>query len=503
MKTLKSIFSIASVLLFCGTTFAEIIHVPGDQPTIQAGIDSAQIGDTVLVAPGTYYENLVIYKAISLLGEDRDSTVIDGSEGGDVVFIEANRVYITKFTIRSSLNNLGNKGIKIGFVDSCTIEFCKVHDNHYGLGLYGSCNNFITRCHFISNRNGIYFGESYAGPIRDNQDNLIQNNIFNGNTNCGILLVHTTDIHHQNNVISGNTISNNGTGISMIMSHENDISFNDIINNTGYGIELWMCMGGGQFNEFHHNNFYSNNGGLVQASDFGGGTDYWYSEESQEGNYWSDYTGTDNDGDGIGDDPYTIDGDESQDLYPLMEPLFAVLEGVVTNENSEPIAGVYVVASGTSIDDSTNLNGGYTLDSLGTGIYDVSFSHLGYSDTTILGVATTPGHISTLNVMMSVFTYINVEKKRIPNNFILSQNYPNPFNPTTAFQFGLPKPANVTLKVFNLLGQEVITLVDEHKSAGYHQARWDVPQSGIGSGVYFYRIQAGEFMKVKKCLLVK
>ncbi|MBL7075048.1 DUF1565 domain-containing protein [candidate division KSB1 bacterium] len=93
------------------------------------------------------------------------------------------------------------------------------------------------------------------------------------------------------------------------------------------------------------------------------------------------------------------------------------------------------------------------------------------------------------------------ESQIVPNKFVLYQNYPNPFNPITTFKYGLPKPSNVSLKIYNILGQEVTTLVDKHQIAGYHQARWDA--SGVGSGVYFYKITAGEYSAVKKCIILK
>ena len=89
----------------------------------------------------------------------------------------------------------------------------------------------------------------------------------------------------------------------------------------------------------------------------------------------------------------------------------------------------------------------------------------------------------------------------IPTAFRLDQNYPNPFNPITTIKYGLPQESNVTLKVFDILGREVSTLVNEHQDAGYHQIYWDA--SGYSSGIYFYQIQAGEFIDTKKLLLLK
>ncbi len=89
----------------------------------------------------------------------------------------------------------------------------------------------------------------------------------------------------------------------------------------------------------------------------------------------------------------------------------------------------------------------------------------------------------------------------LPTEFALAQNYPNPFNPTTKINFDVPRHAHVTLKIFNILGQEVETLVNEDMVAGRHFANWDA--SNYGSGIYFYRIEADSFVKTNKMMLLK
>jgi len=88
-----------------------------------------------------------------------------------------------------------------------------------------------------------------------------------------------------------------------------------------------------------------------------------------------------------------------------------------------------------------------------------------------------------------------------PSDFVLEQNYPNPFNPSTTISFTLPRPSFVTLKVSDILGKEVATLVAEQLPTGRHRAVWNA--SGFASGVYFYHLQAGEFVETKKLLLLK
>jgi len=100
----------------------------------------------------------------------------------------------------------------------------------------------------------------------------------------------------------------------------------------------------------------------------------------------------------------------------------------------------------------------------------------------------------------------NIMGEPIPRYFDLSQNYPNPFNPNTKIDYALPKPADVKLTIYNVLGQTVKVLVDEHQEAGYYTIIWDSKDkngSEVATGVYFYHLEAGEFAKSKKMLLLK
>ncbi len=89
----------------------------------------------------------------------------------------------------------------------------------------------------------------------------------------------------------------------------------------------------------------------------------------------------------------------------------------------------------------------------------------------------------------------------IPRTFSLSQNYPNPFNPSTTIHFELPRAVHVKLKVYNILGQEVMSVLDEKREVGSHKVTVDC--SRIASGVYFYRLVAGSFVQTKKMLMIK
>jgi hypothetical protein len=94
-----------------------------------------------------------------------------------------------------------------------------------------------------------------------------------------------------------------------------------------------------------------------------------------------------------------------------------------------------------------------------------------------------------------------IEESTLPQEFSLNQNYPNPFNPTTIISWQLPVSGHVSLKVYDIIGNEVATLVNEEKPAGNYEISFDA--SGLSSGVYFYKLTSGNFIKTKKMILLR
>jgi hypothetical protein len=96
---------------------------------------------------------------------------------------------------------------------------------------------------------------------------------------------------------------------------------------------------------------------------------------------------------------------------------------------------------------------------------------------------------------------ITERQQEVPQDFMLLQNYPNPFNPSTTIKYELPRASQVTLSVYDILGREVSVLVNERKDAGVYEVKFD--GANYASGVYFYRLQAGDFVQSKRLLLLK
>lgn len=111
---------------------------------------------------------------------------------------------------------------------------------------------------------------------------------------------------------------------------------------------------------------------------------------------------------------------------------------------------------------------------------------------------------SVYSIRLRLVKFVNVddETNTIPDKFVVYQNYPNPFNPSTKIKFGLPEDAQVTIEIFNVVGEKVATLVNgSYLKKGYHEITFDA--SGLQSGVYFYKISSAKFSTVKKMLLIK
>jgi hypothetical protein len=119
------------------------------------------------------------------------------------------------------------------------------------------------------------------------------------------------------------------------------------------------------------------------------------------------------------------------------------------------------------------------------------------------GLILTSGRLNIHKTLQKVQTPSNITQNGngIPNKYLLYQNYPNPFNPSTKISFDIPNSGLVIIKVYNVLGKEITTLVNKVMSGGSYMVEFK--GSGLASGTYFFRIQAGGFTQVKKMLFIK
>jgi len=329
----KKTVSVASVLvllvsLTSSLTFdsrvrasSSVIRVSQGSVTIQAAINAANQGDTILVAPGTYYEHIVVNKTLSLIGENKETTIIDGNGTGIVAKITASNVNFTGFTVRHSGQTWMNSGIFLSFGSgSNKISGNIVTDNYFGIFFDASNDNLISFNNISLNTGlGIYM-ESCTG-------NTIASNSISQNDD-GIELFDS-----RNNVITGNAFSANGwAGIFLDESSRNVITANIISNNSVAGVYLDISSD----NILYHNNFIDN--GLNEMGQVYSSASLNKWDNGAEGNYWNDYTGKDDGsggritGDGIGD---TNIPHLEVDSRPLIQPwnslrIFTIDGNVVT-----------------------------------------------------------------------------------------------------------------------------------------------------------------------------
>jgi parallel beta-helix repeat protein len=292
--------------------------------TIQEAIDAARPGDTVYISSGVYFENLVINKSITIVGEGWSNTVLSGNKSGTIVEILSDNVSLCGFTLCNAeeaiaLDNVKNCEIRENFITNISLS--------YGTGIHAvNCENITVEGNYFED---IYYYHVFFQQTRNSR---IKRNSFTANMRWSQpIFVYFSD---QNvielNLVSGCGVVNEG-GIGLLYSNNNIILYNNIVENDWVGISLrfsnccviegntifgqdWfgLRMEGCKDNRICCNNFVSNH---IHAYLKSCENMTWNTENY--GNYWDNYNGKDENHDGIGDEPYGIDM-ENHDTCPLM-----------------------------------------------------------------------------------------------------------------------------------------------------------------------------------------
>jgi parallel beta-helix repeat protein len=529
----------AGFLLFPLAAFATIINVPDDYPTIQQGIDASSDGDTVLVEPDVYYENInfnghnAVLASLFLTTGDTVyvlNTVIDGDRAGSVITFESGEdstAQVVGFTIRNGYGHGSYPrycagGITCWDDSNPTIANNIISGNTaYWAGGGISCSYSsptITR-NAISNNEG---GDE-GGAIRCLSSNpMISDNWIEGNwayAGGGMCLGESSPTI-VNNTIIRNSCYTNGGGIWSASNSNPTINDNTISNNSAYG---FCGVGGGICIDRSQPTIKNNviNGNVAQ---YGAGVACGESAPNMTNN-----TITGNLARGPGPD-YGYGGGlfcvvssnpaitnsifwanaaetEGKELYvdSLSSPVITYCdiqdtlwpgEGNISVDPlfRDPQNDDFRLQSITNPDcggpgDSPCIDAGDSsfVDSLiscdwGLGRLRSDMGAYGGGDSAQAGIA-------------------HHGQDYLPVCFSLSQNYPNPFNSRTVISYQLPTNNCVRLEIYNLLGQKVAMLVNSKQQAGRRSVVWDA--SGVTSGFYFYKLTSGDLTDSRRMVVIK
>jgi photosystem II stability/assembly factor-like uncharacterized protein len=169
----------------------------------------------------------------------------------------------------------------------------------------------------------------------------------------------------------------------------------------------------------------------------------------------------------------------------------------VTSLISNPVLGIYLGTWGQGVFHSTD--NGTTWNAVSDGLSDNNVLSLTFDASGYFYAGTQSSGV--FRSAQPLITDVQYLESHTPKQFMLSQNYPNPFNPTTTISFSLPRSEFARLKIFDLMGREITTLISKNLAAGNYSFKWDA--SNQPSGVYFYQLQAGQYSETRKLLLLK
>lgn len=429
------VFSSAALLLMVSSIQATIIHVPEDFAAIQTAIDSCLTGDTVSVAPGTYYESLILWwdssKAVTILARgDRDSTILQAPAGERVAFfclgVDTTTVLQGFTIVGDTLNDgiyttggakpiiYGNiiKNCQTGIRTSCGSAVIRKNEilecrSHYpvwssAIRLSNTMQTVIDSnyIHDNFNEHGATVDLNFCGHGTVFEHNIICSN--QGAFGCGMAISHCPDIIIANNTIVDN-ISTNWIEGAIVVGWDSyaQIKNNIIAFNTDRGVFV-----NGATADAIYNDFYENSSGPIFGIPEGIGC--LHSNPLFTNRADRDFRllglspcidsgdpATPNDPDGTLPDMGA--------LYALYLTDYGVIQGSIVNQIPEPVENVAVALLGSALVDSSDSGGLFSLGGMPQGSYSIFFSKYGYAETTLTDINVLPGDTTDLNIVLRPF----------------------------------------------------------------------------------------------------
>ena len=493
-----------------------VINVPDDYPTIQEAINASRGRDTVRIAPGTYYERIstagknIVIGSHYLINEDTSdiyNTIIDANysgyvvgmsnndstcvligltirngidlEGGGIVIVGGNPIIRRNRIINNTVPSISNAGFGAGIC--CVSSSAKIIENIVSFNTVEDGGTF--------NRRGGGIG------CRDGGSPEIRGNIITYNSTPddggGIAIQHSDSIIILNNYIAYNDAQSGGGVYSQ--DNEQIIFINNMIiynSNDGYV---------GEGNYFYNNSFIRNSGnGLCitfgsptivnnvfyrNFSEFGGGLFCDWSSPAIINCIIYSNTPEDLALDNMGYSHPVVrysnigaswPGEGNIDIDPLFRDADNADYHLMATVCGDPYDSPCIdMGAPTIIDTLLDCDWGLGTERSDMGAYGGGDGFVG----------------------------IDEPMENLPTKVTLSQNYPNPFNLSTMIKYELPKQSQVKIDIYDILGRKVSTVEDALQPAGYHQVIWN--SEGLPSGVYFYKLQAGDYVETKKMTLIK
>jgi hypothetical protein len=471
--------------------------------TLQHAADIVSAGDSVFVVSGNYSgfdirtggnsTQPIVFKALSndVIIDTRNPVTTDGINIENADYVEVHGFNVI---------NQPRAGIRIVVSDFIKIKH-NICSENYKWGIFTGFTDDIliegNSCSYSEDEHGIYVSNSSDRPT------IINNHSFNNN-GCGIHMNGDLSMGDDgiisNAIVAGNIIHDNGVGggsaINMDCVQDSKIYNNLLYNNHATGIAMYQIDGaeGSKNNKIFNNTIIHPSDGrwailVVNAST--GNTIYnnilinkhsfrgsiCLDEESKPG-FVSDYNLVVN---RLSDD----DGNSNMSLTSWQAMGYDTHSQIVQDENIifvNPANSDYHLLQTSQ---PTNIG-----TSLVSSVVNVDLD----------GITRPQG--SGYDIGAYEFTPTTpVDEEYTVNDFKLYQNYPNPFNPSTSIQYAIGDRQFVQIKVYDVLGAEVATLVSEYKSAGKYEVKFNTEE--LSTGIYFYRLKAGEYLETKKMILIK